>query len=192
VTQVLMIAGPNGAGKTTTAMALLPYLNIPEFVNADELARGLNPLNPDGQAIAAGKLMLQRMAQLTREGKSFGFETTGASVQHIKTLRRCKENGYKTTLAFLWLASPELAIQRVEHRVRNGGHFIPPDTIRRRYARGLHHVIHNYLPVVDHAVVYNNSSSIHAPTILYVAHTGSAPVIHDAALWQTILEQAHA
>lgn len=188
--QVLMIAGPNGAGKTTAAMMLLPtFLHIHEFVNADEIARGLNPLNSDGQAIAAGKIMLSRMQQLIDEGKSFGFESTGAGLSHLGTLKQCKAAGYVVKLAFLWLPSAEMAMKRVAIRVKNGGHNIPPNVIERRYHKGIHHLVHHYLPIADEAGIYDNSRG----ELMEIAHKipNQELQIFDGALWQKILEKAH-
>src|SRR4051794_15348649 len=116
---VVVIGGPNGAGKTTSAFELLPKaLNIHEFVNADEIARGLSPLNPEATAtaLAAGRLMLERIRTLTEAGHSFAFETTCASRSHVRILRRCRGLGYRVTLLFLWLPSPGAAIARVSRR----------------------------------------------------------------------------
>ena len=116
-----MIAGPNGAGKTTTAMRLLPeFLSINRFVNADEIARGLNPLDPAGQAMAAGRIMLDLMKQLIARRESFAFETTGASRSFIRLLGQAKDLGYDLRLIFLWLPNAELAVERVASRVMQG------------------------------------------------------------------------
>ena len=156
--QVLLIGGPNGAGKTTAAMSLMPHLlAIDEFVNADEIARGLNPLHPDEQAMAAGRLMIGRIAQLTHKGKSFAFETTCASHMHTQTLQQCKQAGYEVIVCFLWLPSAQMAISRVAQRVSRGGHAIPEAIIKRRYAKGLHNFVNLYMPLADRAFIYDNS-----------------------------------
>lgn len=190
--RVLMIAGPNGAGKTTTAMALLPMLKIPEFVNADELARGLNPLNPDGQAVAAGKLMLKRIADLTAEGKNFAFETTASGLSHTKTIRACKAAGYEAELIYVWLESAEIAVERVAMRVKNGGHAIPEEVIKRRYNKGIHNLIHHYLPLFDNVTVANNTkqNKHSAPMVIAEKRAGQPLEIHDNILWQIFLEKA--
>jgi predicted ABC-type ATPase len=135
---VAILGGPNGAGKTTAAGWLLPTeLRIIEFVNADEIARGLSPFNPEGSAVMAGRVMIERLRILMREERSFAFETTLSGTSHLRMLRECREAGYRLTLIFLWLCSPELAIERVRRRIREGGHAIPEDVIRRRYAAGI-------------------------------------------------------
>jgi predicted ABC-type ATPase len=156
--QVIMIAGPNGAGKTSTAMTLLPnFLQVNEFVNADEIAYGLSPFNPESMAIESGRLMLKRINNLVENKKSFAFETTGAARVHLRTLEQCRSAGYYCSLLFLYLSPVELAIQRVKLRVMQGGHDIPEKDIIRRYYRGLKTVFSNYIDVVDSVEIYDNS-----------------------------------
>ena len=130
----IVIGGPNGAGKTTAASDLLPStLGIREFVNADGIARGLSPFNPNAAAVAAGRLMLDRFRALAANGESFALETTCSGRTHLLLLRQCRAAGYRLTLIFLWLPSPEFALARVAQRVREGGHSIPHDVVIRRY-----------------------------------------------------------
>ncbi|HEY8972201.1 MAG TPA: zeta toxin family protein, partial [Puia sp.] len=133
-----IIAGPNGAGKTTAAMTVLPEaLHVKEFVNADEIARGLSPLNPAGMAIEAGKIMLRRIRQLADDNEDFSIETTLASRNYLKFIKECQAKGYIVILIFFYLDSWEQARQRVEQRVSEGGHDIPETDIERRYHRGI-------------------------------------------------------
>jgi predicted ABC-type ATPase len=119
---VVLLGGPNGAGKTTAAAIVLPaMLGIREFVNADEIARGLSPFNPDGPALTAGRLMLMRIRELIRSGENFAFESTCSGRGHIGTLQMCRDAGYRLTLVYLWLSSPEAALARVARRVAEGG-----------------------------------------------------------------------
>ncbi len=155
---VYMIGGPNGAGKTSAAMTLLPgFLSINEFVNADNIASGLSPLNPDSMAVTAGKLMIKRIDSLIKEGKNFAFETTCAGRNHVNTLIKCKEAGYQTNLIFLWLPDEEIAVDRVKNRVQQGGHNIPENIIRRRYKTGLYNLVHLYIPNCDNVTIYDNA-----------------------------------
>jgi predicted ABC-type ATPase len=133
-----IIGGCNGAGKTTAAFKLLPEIfKAIEFINADEIAKGISPLNPEGVAIQAGRIMLQRIEALLNAKQSFAFETTLSGLSYIQLIKRARDSGYKVTLFYVWLASPEMAIDRVADRVKNGGHNIPTDVIRRRYAKGV-------------------------------------------------------
>ena len=155
-----IIAGCNGAGKTTASYTVLPdILECKEFVNADEIARGLSPFNPEGVAIEAGRLMLQRIEDLLNKDESFAIETTLASKSYAELIRRAQAKGYIVTLLFFWLKKPDLAVQRVAQRVRNGGHNIPEDVIRRRYVAGITNLFRLYMQVVDSWAVYANSEN---------------------------------
>lgn len=153
-----IIAGCNGAGKTTASMTLLPeVLNCEEFVNADEIAKGLSPFHPEEMAIEAGKLMLSRIDTLLSQGKSFAIETTLATRSYKTLVQRAKEHGYLVTLLFFWLPSPEMAEMRVTSRVASGGHNIPKDVIHRRYWLGLRNLFDIFAPIVDLWSLYDNS-----------------------------------
>ncbi len=144
-----IIAGCNGAGKTTASYSVLPeLLGCREFVNADEIAKGLSPFNPDSVAIEAGKLMLKRISKLLDERKIFAIETTLAARSYAKLVEQAKSIGYQVILLFFWLSSPEMAIERVAERVREGGHNIPTETIVRRYWLGLQNFFTIFAPIV--------------------------------------------
>ena len=152
-----IIAGCNGAGKTTAAYYLLPNVfNTVEFVNADEIARGLSPFNVEGVAFQAGRIMLLRLEYLIHENKSFAFETTLSGLSYLKFIKMAKLKGYDVVFFFLWLNSAELAIQRVAARVAKGGHNIPEDVIKRRFAKGIQN-FSKYAAEADDWYIYNNS-----------------------------------
>ncbi len=155
---VIIIAGPNGAGKTTTAPALLGNaLQIDHFVNADTIAAGLSAFAPEKAAIQAGKAMLQRIHYLAENNENFAFETTLASRSFAPWIAKLKEKGYFFHLTFLLLESPDLAISRVAERVKLGGHFVPEETIRRRFISGLKNFFTLYEPLADSWQMYDNS-----------------------------------
>lgn len=132
-----VIAGPNGAGKTTFATEFLPdFVNCREFLNADLIAAGLSPFAPETQNVRAGRLLLERIGELSRAREDFGFETTLSGRTHAKLLTELKSSGYRIDLFFLWLPSPDLAVLRVAERVSEGGHAVPEEVVRRRYASG--------------------------------------------------------
>lgn len=154
-----IIAGCNGAGKTTASMSILPeLLNCREFVNADEIAKGLSPFNPEEMAILAGKLMLERIECLLRRNATFAIETTLATRSYRKLVNRAKGLGYFVILLFFWLPSPEMAVERVAHRVSEGGHNIPTDIIHRRYWLGLQNLFNIFTSIVDSWSLYDNSA----------------------------------
>ncbi len=157
--QLYIIAGCNGAGKTTASFTVLPeMLNCREFVNADEIAKGLSPFNPEGVAIQAGRLMIDRILHLLKEGQTFAFETTLATRSYVNLIQRAQKRGYFVTLLFFSLSTPEQAVARVAKRVSLGGHNIPTDVVRRRYDAGLQNLFQLYIPIVDYWTLYDNSN----------------------------------
>ena len=134
--KLYVIAGPNGAGKTTLSYTILPEIfECEEFVNADEIAKGLSPFNPDKASIKAGRLMLDRIKELISKGESFCFETTLSTRSYVRLIESAQQNEYEIILLFLTLDSVDLAIERVSVRVKEGGHNIPTETIIRRYEK---------------------------------------------------------
>ncbi|AZI40087.1 zeta toxin family protein [Epilithonimonas vandammei] len=157
-----IIAGCNGAGKTTASFTILPeILDCKEFVNADEIAKGLSPFQPEKVAFESGRIMLNRIDELFSQNENFAFETTLATKTYKQKILKAKEQGYNTTLLFFWLKNPELAIERVKIRVKEGGHHIPEDVIRRRYYNGILNLFNIYLPIVNHTLIFDNSEGKH-------------------------------
>lgn len=158
VKNLYIISGCNGAGKTTASYTVLPeILDCREFVNADEIARGLSPFNPESMAIQAGRLMLSRIEELLDKEETFSIETTLATKSYINLVRRAQIKGYRVNILFFWLRTPELAIQRVAERVAKGGHNIPEDIIIRRYVVGINNLFRLFIPEVDYWGIYDNS-----------------------------------
>jgi predicted ABC-type ATPase len=158
--KLYIIAGCNGAGKTTASFTILPdLLNCKEFINADEIARGLSPFQPEKVAIEAGKLMLLRFDDLLKNKVDFAVETTLATKIYKFKILKARSEGYKIILLFFWLQDVKLALERVKLRVLEGGHFIDENTIKRRYKSGLRNLIDLYLPIVDQAMIFDNSDN---------------------------------
>lgn len=158
--EIFVFGGCNGSGKSTLAHRFLSSIKpSPEFINADIIASQLNPFDVDAVAIAASRLMLQRLNVLASQKIDFAFETTLAARSFAPFLRQCKTDGYRVNLIFIWLNSPDLAIERVARRVASGGHNIPHDIIKRRYQRGKDNFRDLYAPIADYWIVYNNSES---------------------------------
>ena len=182
---VIVIAGPNGAGKSTAAPRILgERLRVAEFVNADVIAAGISAFAPESVAIEAGRIMLRRLDELVDAGKDFAFETTLASrsfAPWIAKLRR--DRGYRFHLFYFWLPDPEQSVRRVLERVRLGGHSVPADVIRRRYARGLKNLLTLYAPIADFWALYDNSSTAR---LVAKREFGGVQEIFDAEAWQMI------
>lgn len=154
-----IIAGPNGAGKTTAAYSLLPdVFTTVEFVNADEIAKGLSPLNPEAVAFEAGRIMLKRVETLISKGESFAFETTLSGLAYLRFIRQAKASGFEVVFFFVHLNSFQLAQSRVTFRVSKGGHSIPLDVIERRYYKGLGN-FPIYQALADSWYIYDNSGT---------------------------------
>ena len=159
-----IIAGCNGAGKTTTSFTVLPeILGCKEFVNADEIARGLSPFQPEGVSFQAGRIMLQRIHELLNNRVDFGFETTLATRSYVSLIEQARSAGYIITLIYFWLESVDLAQKRVAERVLKGGHNIPTEVIERRYHAGLKNLFARYMDKVDGWMVYDNSVDFPRP-----------------------------
>lgn len=159
--KIIIIAGPNGAGKTTFARSFLPQeAQCPRFINADLIAAGLSPFAPEQEAIKAGRLMLLEMNDCARKGESFAFETTLAGLSYVGRIAQWRTQGYHVSLFFLRLPDAETAIARVAERVRQGGHHIPEDVIRRRFAAGLRNFEYAYKNAVDAWAEFDNVAEV--------------------------------
>ena len=155
--RIVIIAGPNGAGKTTFAREFLPYeANCPNFVNADLIAAGLSPFAPELAAFKAGRIMLETIAEHVKRGESFAFETTLSGLTYTQMIPAWRAAGYMVKLIFLSLPDVEIAIERVAARVTQGGHNIPEDVIRRRFAQGIKN-FDRYKSLVNSWQLYDNS-----------------------------------
>ncbi len=153
-----IIAGCNGAGKTTASFTILPeILNCKEFVNADEIAKGLSPFQPEKVSFEAGRIMLHRISELLAQNKNFAFETTLSTRSYKNRILDAKAHDYNVTLLFFWLKNPELAKERVKTRVLEGGHDIPESVIERRYHRGIKNLFEMYISIVDQVLIFDNS-----------------------------------
>ncbi len=153
-----IIAGCNGAGKTTASFTILPeILECKEFVNADEIAKGLSPFQPEKVAFESGRIMLKRINELLESNENFAFETTLASKSYKSKVKEAQSKNYKVTLLFFWLQNVDLAIERVKTRVKEGGHNIDTTIIKRRYSRGIQNLFEIYIPIVDEVYIFDNS-----------------------------------
>jgi predicted ABC-type ATPase len=159
--KIVIIAGPNGAGKTTFAREFLPLeAGCPLFINADLIAAGLSPFDPDAAAFRAGRLMLSEIDRNAAAGQSFAFETTLSGHTYARRIQNWRASGFTVKLVFLSLPTAEDAIARVAARVKHGGHDVPPDVIRRRFASGLSNFLNIYRHRVDYWQWFDNSGAV--------------------------------
>jgi len=154
---IYLIAGCNGAGKTTFAMEFLPHeVKCLRFYNADEIARGLSPLDPSAGAIRAGRVLLNEIRDSLDRHETFALESTLSGKTYVRIFKRALTSGYDLELHYLWLSNVEQAIARVRRRVRMGGHDVPTGDIRRRFKRSLAHLVDDYLPLATRWALWDN------------------------------------
>jgi predicted ABC-type ATPase len=155
--RIFILAGPNGAGKTTFAREYLPVEGqCLTFVNADLIALGLSPFRPEQAALRAGRLMLEMIAQHVQRGESFAFESTLAGKSFAKSILIWRGQGYMVTIYFLALPTVEHALERVAVRVQQGGHDVPEDVVRRRFAASRRNFEEIYKSLVDRWFLLDN------------------------------------
>ena len=182
--KIYIISGCNGAGKTTASFTILPdLLDCNEFVNADEIARGLSPFNPENASIQAGRLMLKKIYDFIDKNQDFAFETTLAAKSHRNIIVKAQEKEYKAILLFFYLRTPKLAVKRVETRVIEGGHNIPKKIILRRYESGLNNFFKIYRFLVDEWMFIDNSGE---PYEIIGESNKNLTEIHNKNVWDTL------
>jgi predicted ABC-type ATPase len=173
-----LFAGSNGAGKTTFARAYLRQLDpVPRFLNADEIARGLSPLNPQKLAVKAGKLLLHEIQDCLESGNSFGLESTLSGTTYTKLLQQAKAIGFLIEIHYLWIPSPSLAIRRIAQRVKMGGHSVPESDVKRRFSRSLNHFLEIYAPLSDGWTFRNNC--VHPASLLFDSANSTLRQVKD-------------
>lgn len=186
---MLVIAGPNGAGKSTSAPLLVHQIvGIDRYLNADAIARGFSPFQPELSAVAAGRLMIAHMTDLVRTRRNFAIETTLAGVRLADHLVEMRASGYRVHLFYLWLPSADLAVARVGQRVALGGHSIPVETIRRRYFRSLRNLFNVYQPVADSWRVFDNART--KPALIARGGIGAETRVANTKKWDDVRASA--
>lgn len=185
-----IVSGCNGAGKTTASYTILPkMLNCKEFVNADEIAKGLSPFQPETVSFQAGRIMLERINELLEQNVDFAIETTLTTLSYRQTIEQAKRKGYTITLLFFWLNDVNLAIERVKRRVSEGGHNIAEDVIVRRYYKGISNLIKVFTRLCDYWIVIDNSVE---PIDIVARGKNIVNIeIKNIVTWNTILNLAN-
>ena len=183
--RLYIISGCNGAGKTTASYTILPdMLKCSNFVNADEIARGLSPFDPESASIQAGRIMLTRVEELLANRQDFAIETTLATRTYINLIRRAQKSGYTVTLLYFWLNMPSLAIERVKLRVESGGHNVSEERIRRRYDMGIKNLFNIYIPECEYWMIIDNS---YTPVLICEGGKDITTKIHNKTLFNQLI-----
>lgn len=184
--RLFVIGGCNGAGKTTASYTILPrLLDCSEFINSDEFAKSLSPFDPDKASIMAGRYMHMKMQILMQKKKDFGIESTLATRSLLKIIKESQEHGYTVTVLYLWISSPELAIERVKKRVTEGGHDVLDDTVRRRFNAGLINFFNDYMNIADEWILADNSDP---PYKTIASGSKKGITVHDLKKYREIKE----
>jgi predicted ABC-type ATPase len=170
---IYLIAGCNGAGKTTFAREFLPSIGVIRFLNADEIARGLSPLKPEAVAFKAGKLLLSELRELVDRHETFALESTLSGRTYVNIFKDAKRRGYRMELHFVWIPDVREAIRRVRQRVIEGGHDVPAEDIKRRFARSIQHLLDDYAPLATRWFLWDNST----PPAKLLAESASHTII---------------
>lgn len=187
--KLYIISGCNGSGKTTASYTLLPeLLGCSEFVNSDEFAKSLSPFDPSAASVSASRYMLMKINYLLERNEDFCVETTLATRSLLRIIMEAQTAGYEVTLIYFWLASPQIAIERVRRRVETGGHNIPDDVVRRRYVMGLNYFFDTYSLICDRWVLADNTSS---PFTIVAEKTDNITTIHDNEKYRRIWNSIH-
>lgn len=182
-----IIAGSNGAGKTTFATEFLPHFaNCRNFINADLIARGLSPFDPDAALLRAGRTVLERIKEFTDARVDFAFETTLSGRAYVPVLRRVIMAGFRLHMFYLWIPSPELALLRIRYRVQSGGHNVPEPDVRRRFTRTLGNLFRLYRPMLNTLHFFDNASD--TPRLIFKDEAGQT-TINDAELYQRLRQE---
>lgn len=185
-----IIAGCNGAGKTTASVTILPeLLNCSEFVNADNIAKSIAPLNVESAAIEAGRVMLNRVNELLEQGSDFAKETTLTTKSYVALIKKAHQKGYKVTLLYIWLSSYQMAIERVAERVKSGGHHIPDDVVERRYHNGIKNFFTLFMPICNSWILADNSNG--NLTLIGGSEEKIGHMIQDNEIWDRMQKQAY-
>ncbi|MBR2947343.1 MAG: zeta toxin family protein [Bacteroidales bacterium] len=183
--KLFIISGCNGAGKTTASYTILPnMLNCSNFVNADEIARGLSPFDPESASIQAGRIMLTRVDELLSNKQDFAIETTLATRTYVNLIRKAQKCGYTVTLLYFWLNMPSLAIERVKLRVESGGHNVSEERIRRRYDMGIKNLFNLYIPECEYWMIIDNSYN---PVLICEGGKDITTKIHNKTLFNQLI-----
>lgn len=166
-----LVVGPNGAGKSTfVAFTLAPLLPASVFVNADEIAKQRWPDDPTPHAYEAARVAADTRSKLLELRRPFIAETVFSHPSKLDLLRAARAAGY-TVIVHVLLIPEELAVERVKHRARAGGHDVPETKIRERHCR-LWPLVADAIAESDSSTVYDNSR-LNGPRIVALLSEGA-------------------
>ncbi len=181
--KIIIIGGPNGSGKTTCAKHLLhEFLEIYSYVNADQIGFEILGYYPINKTILPSRMMLKKIRELAEKKENFAFETTLAPKSFAHWIQDLTKKDYDFILHYVWLQSADLAVERVNTRVKIGGHSVPEDVVRRRYWTGIKNFFYLYQPLATTWKVYDNSG-LGPPTCIAAGHFDKEAEVFEPKLW---------
>jgi len=174
--KLYIIAGANGSGKTTFAKS---FANIHKmyFINADEIAKELDPENITKHQVKAGRIFFKELNKRLAEKNSFIIETTLSGKYLVKYIKKAQANGFEVEMIYLFLEKAEENITRVAHRVLNGGHHVPKNDIIRRFYRSREMFMNIYKELLDKWTIYYNADEV-------FEKIATNEMIYDEDKWQ--------
>ncbi len=173
---ILVIAGANGSGKTTLGEKLVETGQLELFLNPDELVEATELADPVA-AVGAGRLYIRQREELIRQGKSFGIETTLSGKSMLSLLRRVKGEDYTVYLAYCFVDSAELCVDRIAVRVMAGGHDVPEELVSRRFPVSMANFWHSYRFLADQWTVFYNGGR--SPAAVVEGQHGECRVLDE-------------
>ena len=154
-----LIAGPNGVGKTTYAFRNVPAVSgSMNFVNLDEIARGLSPLDPKLAEREAARIALSRAREFMENEQVFSMETTMSGRTHLALMDEARAAGLSPSLLYFSVRTPEICLERIARRVAEGGHDVAEAIVRRRFLRS-HRNLAVYTAAADLWRIYEASGA---------------------------------
>ena len=155
--ELFVVAGPNGSGKSSSITSSGLDRHCPFLLNPDNFVRCLNDKENEYKRYILAIKICEKLRNLLLDfGIEFGFETVGSTEEKLEFIRNAKSRGYTVSFVFVNAGSPEMCMERIKARVASGGHDVPEDKVRSRYARVLT-LLPEYIRMADNAAVYDNS-----------------------------------
>ncbi|QDU90547.1 Zeta toxin [Pirellulimonas nuda] len=177
--RITVVGGPNGAGKTTFVRAYLEEYPEP-YLSADAIAAELRPEAVEEVAVAAGRLFVERLAELIGLRSSFIVESTLSGKSLAANLKAARKVGYRVSMVMVYVDSADASLQRVKERHRKGGHNVPEEDVRRRFSRTLKNFWNLYRPLADEWKLYRNA--LNSPQLVASGEQDKLTPVNDAEL----------